>query len=427
MSPAVSTFNPRILYVYSHDKSQSEPLLMGELRVSRVRGQEVFSFEYDQGFLDSPFVFNIDPDLGLFRGPQYVGGDKRNFGLFMDSAPDRWGRTLLDRREAIQARMEERSQRKLMESDYLLQVHDASRMGALRFKLDRNGPFLDDDHTLSTPPMTSLRELEHAVVELEREVSLQDKAWLARFALLIAPGSSLGGARPKASVEDESGTLWIAKFPSGRDEIDTGAWEFVAYVLARRCGVEMAPSHAQTFFSHRHTFLTKRFDRDDSGARHHFFSAMTLLGYQDGADAQTGVSYLELAELILSKGIQPDEDLEQLWRRIVFSVCISNTDDHLRNHGFLISGKGIKLSPAYDINPNPTSYGLHLNIDAQDNRQSFELLLSVAGYFRLSKTRAADILSEVQKAVGQWRDVARSLNLSRSEMERMSPAFEAAE
>lgn len=400
---------------------------MGELRVSRIRGQEVFSFEYDQRFLDSANAFNIDPDLGMFHGTQYLSDDKRNFGMFMDSAPDRWGRVLLDRREAVVAGLEERRARRLMESDYLLLVHDKSRMGALRIKRDKNGPFLDDDDARAAPPWTSLRELEHAVIEMEHETNVSNREWLARFALLVAPGSSLGGARPKASVQAENGALWIAKFPSSRDDVDSSAWEYLAYVLAQNCGVMMAPSRVQTFYSDRKTFLTKRFDRDETGARRHFFSAMTLLGYMDGADAHSGVSYLELGELILSKGIQPNRDLEQLWRRIVLSICISNTDDHLRNHGFLVGRKGIELSPAYDINPNPTGNGLHLNIDAQDNRQSLELALSVAEYFRLSLLQARDIIEQVKHSVGRWRDVARTLNISRVDMEKMAPAFESFE
>ncbi len=409
--------------VYSHPSLLQEPILMGTLSATIVRGKEIFAFEYSSDFLESDSVFEIDPNLKLYKGLQYLSEEERNFGIFLDSSPDRWGRVLMDRREAIKARLEERPRRRLMESDYLLGVYDESRMGALRFKADIDGPFLDNDPAHSTPPMTSLRELERAANDLEEDRSLDDKEYLKRLSLLIAPGSSLGGARPKASVISEDGHLWIAKFPSKNDEFDVGAWEYVIYKLARKCKVDMAKSRAEKFYSDQTTFMTKRFDRDENRNRHHFFSAMTLLGYQDGADAQAGVSYLELVELLQARGANISYDLEQLWRRILFSICVSNTDDHLRNHGFILTNKGLLLSPAYDINPNPKGYGLNLNIDEQDNRLEIDIALRVAPFFRLSQAKALQITKEIEQVVENWRTEAEKLNISKREIEQMSPAF----
>ncbi|TVR13088.1 MAG: type II toxin-antitoxin system HipA family toxin [Balneolaceae bacterium] len=396
---------------------------MGTLSATVVRGKEIFSFEYSSDFLESDSVFEIDPNLKLYKGPQYLSEEERNFGIFLDSAPDRWGRVLMDRREAIKARLEDRPPQRFMESDYLLGVYDESRMGALRFKKGKDGPFLDDNPAHSTPPMTSLRELERATNELEQDAPLDDAEYLKRLLLLIAPGSSLGGARPKASVKSQEDHLWIAKFPSKNDEFDIGAWEYLIYKLALKCNVDMAQSRAEKFYSDQTTFLTKRFDRNEKGDRHHFFSAMTLLGYQDGTDANAGVSYLELVELIQTRGANIYYDLEQLWRRIVFYICVSNTDDHLRNHGFILTNNGLILSPAYDINPNPKGYGLNLNIDEQDNRLETDIALSVAHFFRLSDTKAKQIVNEIEQVVAGWKTEAEKLNVSRSEIEQMSSAF----
>ncbi|TVQ09166.1 MAG: type II toxin-antitoxin system HipA family toxin [Balneolaceae bacterium] len=396
---------------------------MGKLTSAIIRGKEIFKFEYDSEFLESDTVFGVDPNLRLYGGPQYLQKDERNFGIFLDSSPDRWGRVLMDRREAIKAGMEERPSRHLMESDYLLGVADESRMGALRFKTAPDGPFLDDDAEHPTPPVTSLRELERATFELEHGAAPGDDNYLKRLSLLLAPGSSLGGARPKASFLSEKKNLWIAKFPGRNDDVDAGAWEYLAYSLALKCNVDMAESKADKFFSDQTTFLTRRFDRDDQGRRTHFFSAMTLLGYQDGADARAGASYLELVDLIQSRGSRVNYDLEQLWRRIVFSICVSNTDDHLRNHGFILKNKGLTLSPAYDINPNPKGYGLTLNIDENDNRLHTDIARSVAPLFRLPDAKASGIIGEIKGVVSEWRAVATKLGISRKEIERMAPAF----
>ena len=241
--------------------------------------------------------------------------------------------------------------------------------------------------------------------------------------MLIAPGGSLGGARPKASVLDEEGRLWIAKFPSRKDEDDVGAWEGVTHALAERAGVTTPSATMRQFASEHRCYLSRRFDRTPSGARLHFASAMTLLERDDGDGADEGASYLELAELLIRRGAQTGADLEQLWRRIVFSVCVSNTDDHLRNHGFMLDREGWLLSPAYDVNPNPYGRGLKLNISESDNAQDLELTLDVAPFFRLGTARAREIQGEVLAATRTWRDVASAFGLSRPAQDRMRAAF----
>ena len=400
------------------------PIFMGTLFATPARGKEIFSFEYDQNWIKSPHAQILDPSLSLLGGPQYAPASQDNFGVFLDSCPDRWGRLLMQRREAQLAREENRRERKLLESDYLLGVHDSHRMGGLRYRKSKDGPFLDDNQYLASPPWTSLRELEQVSLNLERDDATDDPNYSKWLKMLMAPGSSLGGARPKASVLDDKGTLWIAKFPSRRDDDDVGAWEEVAHVLARRAGVQVPTTQARKFVSKHHTFLSKRFDRTSDGKRLHFASAMTLLQRSDGDDAASGVSYLELAELLIRSGSQTDQDLEELWRRIVFFICISNTDDHLRNHGFLFESKGWTLSPAYDINPTPHSAGLRLNISETDNAQNLELALEVAHYFRVSKSRAEEIVSHVVKVIRGWPQVAKGCGIPKSEQDRMASAFD---
>ena len=404
---------------------------MGHLTATPARGEEVFAFEYDREWLSSDSRQQLDPSMVLYEGPQYPAKSRHNFGVFLDSSPDRWGRVLMRRREAQLARAEGRAERQLRESDYLLGVHDGHRMGALRFRID--GRFLDDNDKLASPPWTSLRELEHASLQLERQGVEDDPDYGRWLGMLIAPGGSLGGARPKASVRDEQDRLWIAKFPSLGDEEDIGAWERVVHDLAARAGVDVPAAKLRRFGSSKsggishHTYLSRRFDRTEDGGRLHFASAMTLLDRIDGQDADDGASYVELAELLMRLGSKASADLEQLWRRIVFSICISNTDDHLRNHGFMLETTGWALAPAYDMNPDPHGTGLKLNISETDNALSLDLALSVASVFRVKTRRAREIVAEVTDAVNQWRSVATSLGISRAAQDRVRRAFRAAE
>jgi serine/threonine-protein kinase HipA len=411
--------------VYAHWVDLPQPTLLGVLHTTPGRGKEIFSFEYNDEWLKNNQAYTLDPSLQLFRGPQYAPQGQENFGVFLDSSPDRWGRFLMNRREAQLAREEGRKERKLLESDYLLGVYDEHRMGALRFRTNPKGPFLDKNKSLASPPWTSLRELEHASLELEKHNAEKNPNYSTWLKMLIAPGGSLGGARPKASVLDENKHLWIAKFPSGNDEYDIGAWEMVVYKLAQRAKIITAEAKVDKFNSRHHTFLSKRFDRSNKGERIHFASAMTLLQHSDGDDASTGASYLELAEFILRQGAQPDQDLEQLWRRIVFYICVSNVDDHLRNHGFILQPNGWALSPAFDINPVANGDGLKLNISEFDNSQDLSLAKEVAQYFRIKPDKADQIIQEVVKAVTDWRKEASSLGISIREQNHMENAFRA--
>ena len=417
--------NKRSISVYAHWKGMDKPFRMGVLTSDRLKGKEIFSFEYEKNWLQNGPSQLLDPNLQLYSGPQYLNAEQENFGMFLDSSPDRWGRILMRRREAALARIEKREEQKLFETDYLLGVYDGHRMGGLRFKLT-DGPFLNDNRKLASPPWTSLRELEQVSLRLEEDDVIEDPEYLNWLNMLIAPGTSLGGARPKASITDNDGSLWIAKFPSRNDNGDIGGWEIVTYELAKAAGINMAKSKAQKFSSNYYTFLTKRFDRTDVGERIHFASAMTMLGYKDGKNHTDGVSYLELVEFIQNHGANVNEDLEELWRRIVFSICVSNTDDHLRNHGFILTDGGWLLSPAYDINPVETGTGLKLNISDEDNSLNIDLAIDVCEFYRLSADRAHEIVNEVKSAVKKWEKVATNYGISRGEQELKSLAFKEA-
>ena len=410
------------IYVYADWFEFDTPSLMGILSVELLRGKEIFSFEYADQWLKSNNTQVLDPDLGFFSGVQYLRDEKPNFGLFLDSSPDRWGRVLMKRREAVLAKTEQRPVRTLHESDFLLGVYDMHRMGALRFKLDPDGVFVDDNKNYSAPPWASIRELEQASLELEKNIEQDNPDLLKWLNILMAPGSSLGGARPKASVQHTDGSLWIAKFPSNNDENDVGAWEMVVNELAQKAGISTAKAMVKKYNNRRHTYLSKRFDRI-FGKRIHFSSAMTLLGYTDGAGAEDGVSYLELVEFIIRNGANVKDDLSELFRRIVFSIAVSNTDDHLRNHGFILTGQGWALSPAYDVNPNPTGTGLKLNISDDDNSLDFDLALTVAPFFRLAKKDAVDIIEQIKSVVSKWEATAHKYQIPKSEQIMMSPAF----
>jgi len=400
-----------------------EPQRVGTLAARPLRGREVLSFEYDGGWLTRPDALAIDPQLQLFGGPQYPDESEQNFGVFLDSSPDRWGRILMRRREALEAVEQGRPVRRLLESDYLLGVLDEQRLGGLRFRVAPDGAFVDDRASLAAPPMARLRELEAASLKLEEEGIEEDPDYAAWLRLLVAPGSSLGGSHPKASVSDEHGALWIAKFPSKQDVFDRGAWEFVVHRLAQEAGVRVAPAQVQRFSGQRHTFLTKRFDRAPDGRRIHFVSAMAALRRRDRDEA----SYLELAEFLIQNGAHPREDLEELWRRIVFFICVSNCDDHLRNHGFLLEGGAWRLAPAYDMNPVDQPRGLSLLISDADNAQDLGLAREVAEYFRVTASRATDISQAVTTAVRSWRTVAKAAGITAAEQKRMAAAFAAAE
>jgi len=412
--------------VYADWKKLNGTHLMGVLSCEAVRGKEIFSFSYEKSWLTSGWAQELDPDLKLFSGLQFLNDDKPNFGLFLDSSPDRWGRVLMKRREALDARHERRKPNPLFESDFLLGVNDEMRMGALRFKLNEDGEFLEDINQMPIPPLSSIRELEQASISYENDGFIDDPKANDWLNMLMAPGSSLGGARPKANVIDAHGDLWIAKFPSKNDEKDSGAWELICNQMGTDFGLKMANAVAEIHSRDQHTFRSKRFDRLGN-KRIHFASAMTLLGYKDGHNYAQGGSYLELVELIEQYGAVPTEDIRELWKRIVFSVAISNTDDHLRNHGFLLFPKaGWKLSPAYDINPTSDGHGLSLNINEDDNSLDFDLCMEVHPYFRWKEKEAIAEIQRVKEIRKSWPARAKKMKINRTEMESIRPAFEKA-
>lgn len=407
------------IFVYE-DFSSAEPQKLGVLYVDSLRGTEHYSFEYDEEWLrNTNFRYHLDPDLSMFTGRQYT--TKQIFGLFADSSPDRWGRVLMKRREAIQARKEDRKPNKLYDSDFLLGVYDETRVGAIRFKETEDGPFLSDDKETAAPPWATLRSLEEASRQFEKDENILNEKWLKQ---LLKPGSSLGGARPKATVEDEKGNLWIAKFPSKNDDYNVGAWEKVVHDLARKCKLDVPESKLEKFSKDGSTFLVKRFDRDGK-RRIHFASAMTMLGKSDGASADDGSSYIDIVEFIKSYGAYPKEDLLELFKRIVFNMAVSNTDDHLRNHGFILAEKGWKLSPLYDVNPVPYGDTLALNVDSYDNSISIELAVEAAEYFDIKINDAESITEEILCVVrNDWEPLATKYGINREQVEEMRPAFD---
>ena len=407
------------IFVYAHWKGIKTPQLIGTLSALYAKGKKAFSFEYDKDWIHSKSQFLLDPDIQFYSGPQYPN-NKENFGVFLDSMPDTWGKTLMKRRAAQEALEKNEKIKTLYEIDYLLGVYDESRMGALRFKTEEDGDFLDGTNSNPTPPWSSVGELQEAVNQFENDVDHKvTKKWLK---VLMAPGSSLGGARPKANIIDKDKNLWIAKFPAKSDTIDKAAWEFLAYKLAIKAGIIMSESKIQKITGNYHTFFTKRFDREKE-ERIHFASAMTMTGNTENTIKDNPASYLDLAEFIQNYGCTINKNLSQLWRRIVFNIAISNTDDHLRNHGFILTNKGWILSPAYDINPSIDKDGLALNIDTHNNALDFNLAKSVGEYFRLDEQQMDTIIAEVLAVISTWKTEATKIGISKTEQALMENAF----
>lgn len=396
----------------------TENIPIGKLWFHLRNGKETASFEYNQSWLEHPERFALEPALQLTEGAFHAAAGTSVFGGIGDSAPDRWGRVLMRRGESLKAKMEKRSPVTLFEVDYLLGVNDEARQGALRFSLELDEPvFLAIKDQSSIPPLVDLPKLLSATERfLENDESVED------FKLLLAPGSSLGGARPKASVRDKDGSLAIAKFPGKDDEYNVVAWEAVALSLAKLAEIRVPDWRLETILK-KPVLITKRFDRN-TDERIPFLSAMSMLGARDNEDH----SYLEIAYAIIQNGASPSDDLAELWKRIVFSIMISNTDDHLRNHGFIYErNQGWRLSPIYDINPTPLEIKpriLTTAIDYDNRSASIETVISVIKEFRLDKNQATKIVKDVASAVKQWRKIAASFGLSKSECARMASAFE---
>jgi serine/threonine-protein kinase HipA len=376
-------------------------------------------FAYDAAWIKSPQAFALDPDLSLGDGTYFPNAEAGNFRVFDDSSPDRWGQTLMRRREALAAKDEGRKPRMLYAWDFLLGVEDVSRQGALRYRSPGEEAFLAHD-TLAVPPAVSLRELEIVARELTAK-RIDDLTALRQWlTVLLAPGASLGGARPKASFTESNGSLWIAKFPAHDDTRDVGAWEAVAQRLAARAGIDVPQSDLRRFSSEYHTFCVKRFDR--SGGRRRFYaSAMAMLR----KDQSEGTSYLDIAEFLRKQGAEGhiESDLEQLFRRVAFNVAIGNRDDHLRNHGFILTPTGWRLAPAFDLNPNTDRADHVLNIDESDNRPSLTNVIETSGWYVESKDRGRAIVEQVLHETQRWREAAQALKIARADIELTATAF----
>jgi serine/threonine-protein kinase HipA len=403
--------------VLVHVDLEGAVLPVGKLWSRARKGRESATFEYDAAWLENRSRFSLEPALTVGPGPFHTPAGKALFGAIGDSAPDRWGRMLMRRAERLRAAAEQRAPRSLMEIDYLLMVTDELRQGALRFSDGEGGPFLAPSGPRTIPPLIELPKLLSASERISDEAGAEED-----LQLLLAPGSSLGGARPKASVRDNGGQLAIAKFPHSDDETDAVLWEALALKLAKAAGIRV-PDHRVEAVAGRNVLITRRFDR--SGAlRRPFLSAMSMLCANDNEPH----SYLEIADVLRQHGARVKEDLRELWRRIVFNVLVSNTDDHLRNHGFLYeSAAGWGLSPAYDLNPVPLDIKprfLSTGIDPDDSSASLSLAMDYAEYFGLKPADAGDVAREVGGAVSCWRGEARGLGLKTSEIERMASAFD---
>ena len=411
------------LYVYADFDWLKEVELIGELGYESLRGADSYSFTFNNEWLRQHSGLFLSDDLNNYPGQQYTQPDKDIFGCFSDALPDRWGRTLLLRREQIAAAEEKRPIRRLSSFDFLTGIDDFSRMGGFRFKEDLDGEFINVSESLKIPPLTDIRELIAASAEIEKceeNNMLPDRKWITQ---LVQPGTSLGGARPKANVIDTDKTLYVAKFPSRKDDYDAGLWEHFSHLLATKAGINAATTKVLTTGEKYHTLFSKRFDRTQEGKRIHFASAMTLLGLEDGDNATTGHGYLDIVDFILQNCTDVERNLQELYRRVAFNICIGNSDDHFRNHSFLLTAKGWILSPAYDMNPTLNEYQ-SLLISADSNNANVNVLLGACEDYMLNRKNAEKIVSEVIDAVKNWRELAIRLGLSKREMEMFAGVFE---
>lgn len=406
----------RILFVYADFDWLDEPLQVGELGYESLRGSDSYSFKYDNDWLRQYGSLFLSADINNYPGQQYTQPDRDIFGCFSDALPDRWGRMLLNRREQILSAEEKRPVRKLSSFDYLMGIDDFSRMGGFRFKESPDGEFINCEKSLRIPPLTDIRALVAASMEIEKseeQNQLPEKKWLLQ---LVHPGTSLGGARPKAGVMNDEGQLCVAKFPSRNDDYDVGLWEHASHLLAKMSGVTAADTSVIETGGKYHALLSRRFDRTSDGRRKHFASAMILLGLTDGCDAKTGNGYLDIVDFILQNCCNVEENLRQLYRRVAFNIAIGNSDDHFRNHGFLLTPKGWTLSPAYDMNPTLNEYQALL-INSTTNRADLQVLLDSAEEYMIDREEAGRIIDEVKGGVKNWKSIATRLGISKREMD----------
>lgn len=399
-----------------------KPELVGELCYEKLRGSESYAFRFDDNWLKFHAGIKLSEDINNYPGLQYTQPGNDIFGCFSDALPDRWGRTLLKRREQIQASEEKRAVRNLSSFDYLMGIDDFSRMGGFRLKRELDGDFINVSPSLKIPPLTELRQLVLASQEVEKSEEndvLPEKKWIVQ---LIQPGTSLGGARPKAGVLDDSGNLCIAKFPSRKDDYDTGLWEHFSHLLARKAGIYAAQTKVLGGLGKYHTLLSKRFDRTDEGKRIHFASSMSLIGLRDGDNAQGGYGYLNIVDFILQSCCDVEKNLQELYRRVAFNICIGNSDDHFRNHGFLLTPRGWTLSPAYDMNPTLNEYQ-SLLINESSNKADIRTLLESCESYMIKKEVAENIIRQVQAAVAGWENLAVLLQIPAREVTMFKDRF----
>ena len=410
------------LLVFADFDWLDKPELVGELCYEKLRGSDSYAFQYDEHWLKGHAEVKLSEDINNYPGMQYTQPGQDVFGCFSDALPDRWGRTMLKRREQILASEEKRAVRSLSSFDYLMGIDDFSRMGGFRFKKELEGEFINVSASLKIPPLTELKDLLHASREIEKSEEanvLPEKKWIAQ---LIQPGSSLGGARPKASVLDEKGNLCIAKFPSRKDDYDAGLWEHFSHLLAQKAGIEVAQTKVLGGLGKYHTFLSRRFDRKDEAKRVHFASSMSLLGLKDGDNAQGGYGYLDIVDFILQGCCDVEKNLQELYRRVAFYICIGNSDDHFRNHGFLLTPKGWTLSPAYDMNPTLNEYQ-SLLINESSNKADINILLDSCESYMIKREEAECIIQEVLSAVSQWESLATQLQIPAREIAMFKERF----
>lgn len=415
----------KTLYVYADFDWLDEPMLVGELGYESLRGSDSYSFKYDNDWLRQYGSLYLSADINNYPGQQYTQPDRDIFGCFSDALPDRWGRLLLNRREQILATEEKRPVRKLSSFDYLIGIDDYSRMGGFRFKEKQDGEYINCEKSLRIPPLTDIRALVAASMEIEKSEELNqlpEKKWLLQ---LVHPGTSLGGARPKAGVMNDEGRICVAKFPSRNDDYDVGLWEHLSHLLAKEAGVEAAETSVIETGKKYHALLSKRFDRTVEGRRKHFASAMTLLGLTDGCDAKSGNGYLDIVDFILQNCCDVEQNLRQLYRRVAFNIAIGNSDDHFRNHGFLLTPRGWTLSPAYDLNPTINEYQALL-INSTTNHADLNVLLDSSEEYMIGKEESKRIIDEVKAGVKQWKSIAIRLGIAKREMDVYEQVYQRA-
>lgn len=403
------------LYIYADFDWLSTAVLVGKLNYETVRGNDSYAFLFDNNWLKKYGNLVLSDDLNNYPGMQYTKQGKDIFGCFADALPDRWGRTLLNRREQIEAIEQKRPRRHLNSFDYLMGIDDFSRMGGFRFKELPEGQFICTEKELSIPPLANIRDLITAAHEIEKSEELNilpEKRWLQQ---LVNPGTSLGGARPKAGVLDKENTLYVAKFPSRKDDYDVALWEHLCHLLAKQAGINVAETSILKAGKQYHTMLSKRFDRKENGRRVHFASAMTLLGLTDGCNADTGNGYLDIVDFIIQSCCDVEANLRELYRRVAFNICVGNSDDHFRNHGFLLTPHGWTLSPAYDINPTVNEYQSIL-ITTSSNEANLGLLLEAAKDYMIPDIVAESIIRKVVQVVSSWKNLAAKLGMPKREL-----------